>query len=188
MHALPTRTHHAFSSHPHPARSSGPTRTRTRGLASRLVAAAALSLAVTGAALAAAPINTLERSGLFGYKPSGVAIRGYDTVAYFTEGRPVEGSEAFESEWQGATWRFASQEHLDLFEADPARYAPQYGGYCAYGVAGGYLVKIEPENWTILDGKLYLNYDDDVQAKWERDIPGFITEADAAFDGLLAAD
>ena len=161
---------------------------RRGGLAVRLLAATALSLGAAGAAVAAEPINTLERSGLFGYDPSGIAIRGYDTVAYFTEGRPLEGSERFESEWQGATWRFASQEHLDLFEADPTSYAPQYGGYCAYGVVEGGLVKIEPENWTIVEDKLYLNYDDDVQEKWERDIPGYIAEADARFESLLASE
>ena len=154
----------------------------------RALAAAVLAVASVAPALAAEPINTLEKSGLFGYDPSGVAIRGYDTVAYFTEGAPVEGSEEFTAEWQGATWRFASAEHLDLFEADPERYAPQYGGYCAYGVAQDGLVKIEPENWTILDDKLYLNYDDDVQALWEEDVPGFIEQADAKFDALLASE
>ena len=154
----------------------------------RTLAAAALAVASVASALAAEPINTLEKSGLFGYDPSGIAIRGYDTVAYFTEGAPVEGSEEFTAEWQGATWRFASAEHLDLFEADPERYAPQYGGYCAYGVAQDGLVKIEPENWTILDDKLYLNYDDKVQALWEKDVPGFIEQADAKFDALLASE
>ena len=155
----------------------------------RTLAAAALvtaSAAVAAPALAAEPINTLGRSGLFGYEPSGSAIRGYDAVAYFTRGEPVEGSEEFATEWQGATWQFASREHLELFEADPERYAPQYGGYCAYGVAQGYLVKIEPDSWTIVDGKLYLNYDDEVQAQWEEDVPGFVAEADAKFEGLLA--
>ena len=151
---------------------------------SRLCAAALLSLAAAGA-FAAEPINTLEKSGLFGYDPSGVAIRGYDTVAYFTEGAPVEGSDEFTAEWEGATWRFASREHLDLFEADPEAYAPQYGGYCAYGVAKDSLVKIEPEQWSIVDGKLYLNYNGGVQKKWEDDIPGFITAADTKFEALL---
>ena len=153
----------------------------------RLLAAAAL-LATSAGALAAEPINTLERSGLFGYDPSGVAIRGYDTVAYFTEGKPVDGSDDFTAEWEGATWRFASQEHLDLFEGDPEAYAPQYGGYCAFGVARGGLVKIEPELWKIVDGKLYLNYDDGVQEKWEKDIPGFIDAADGQFEKLLAEE
>ena len=135
--------------------------------------------------IAAEPINTLEKKGLFGYKPSGVAIRGYDTVAYFTDGKPVEGSDQFTTEWEGATWRFASQEHLDLFNGAPEEYAPQYGGYCAYGVAQDNLVKIDPDNWTIVDGKLYLNYDDKLQGLWEKDIPGFISTADNKFDALL---
>ena len=152
-----------------------------------LALAAALSAGAVTAALAAEPVNTLEK-GLFGYKASDVAIRGYDTVAYFTQGMPVEGSEEFTAEHDGATWRFASREHLDLFTADPVKYAPQYGGYCAYGVAKDGLVKIEPENWTILDDKLYLNYDDDVQALWEADVPGFVAAADAKFDGLLESE
>ena len=156
-------------------------------LATRTLAAAVLSLSALAAspAFAAEPINTLEK-GLFSFKPSEIAIRGYDTVAYFTEGEPVDGSDEFTTEWMDATWRFASQEHLDLFEADPERYAPQYGGYCAYGVANDALVKIEPELFTIRDDKLYLNFDDDVQASWEEDIPGFIEQADAKFDALLA--
>ena len=155
----------------------------------RLCTAAALFAYGAAAALAAEPINTLEKSGFFGYDPSGVAIRGYDTVAYFTEGRPVEGSEELTSEWRGATWRFASQEHLERFEAEPERYAPQYGGYCAYGIAAqDALVKIEPELWTIVDDKLYLNYDDGIQRKWEADIPGFIAAADEKFERLLTEE
>ncbi|MFK8083573.1 MAG: YHS domain-containing (seleno)protein [Granulosicoccus sp.] len=154
----------------------------------RLLAVVAIgfaSLTTTGMALAAEPVNTLEKKGLFGYKPSGVAIRGYDTVAYFTQGAPVEGLESLSTEWEGATWQFSSQEHLELFEADPTKYAPQYGGYCAYGVAKDGLVKIEPENWTIVDDKLYLNFDEKVQRLWEKDIAGFIATADGKFDGLL---
>jgi len=137
---------------------------------------------------AAESINTLDKKGLFGYKPSGVAIRGYDTVAYFTQGKPVEGLETFSTEWSGATWRFSTQDHLDLFIDNPESYAPQYGGYCAYGVSRNYLVKIEPENWTIVNDKLYLNYDSDVQKKWEQDIPGFITKADSKFEQLLVRE
>ncbi|MGS2718856.1 YHS domain-containing (seleno)protein [Eionea flava] len=136
-------------------------------------------------AFAKGPINTLEKSGFFGYEPSELAIRGADTVAYFTEGKYIAGSEQFSTQWQGATWQFVSQKHLDLFTHSPEQYAPQYGGYCAYGVSRNYLVKIEPENWTIVDGKLYLNYDDGVQRKWEKDIPGFINKADQQFPELL---
>lgn len=145
--------------------------------------------AFTGSVLAAeAPINTLDKSGLWGYKPSGIAVRGYDPVAYFTLGKPAKGKEAFETQWNGAKWRFASQQHLDLFVAEPEKYAPQYGGYCAYGVANGYLVKVEADRWDIRDGKLYLNYDKGVQVKWRKDVPGFIDTADGKFDQLLSAD
>jgi YHS domain-containing protein len=153
----------------------------------RFIAATTVVLStmwMVSTAHAAEPINTLEKK-LFGYKPSGVAIRGYDTVAYFTVGEPTEGSKDFSAQWQGASWHFASQEHLDLFEANPEKYAPQYGGYCAYGVAQDALVKIEPENWKIVDGKLYLNYNDDFQERWEKDIAGFIATADKKFESLL---
>lgn len=136
-------------------------------------------------AFAANEINTLEKKGLIGYEESGVAIRGFDTVAYFTLGKATEGSDEFTTEWKGATWKFASQENLDLFVGDPERYAPQYGGYCAYGVAKGSLVKIEGEQWEIIDDKLYLNYDAGVQKKWQADKLGFITEADGNFESLL---
>lgn len=156
---------------------------------SKRIAAAVILLALsTISATAAEPINTLERSGLFGYKPSGIAIRGFDTVAYFTDGKPLEGSDEFTSEWQGATWKFASRQHLDMFEENPGKYAPQYGGYCAYGVAQDSLVKIEGDNWTIVEDKLYLNYDDDLQGKWEKDIPGFIETANNKFEPLLSSE
>ncbi|MEM6580589.1 MAG: YHS domain-containing (seleno)protein [Pseudomonadota bacterium] len=145
-----------------------------------------LSSLLSFQALAAEPINTLERSGLFGYDPSGVAIRGADTVAYFTQMQYVPGSDEFTTQWNGATWKFSSKDHLDLFIADPEKYAPQYGGYCAFGVAQDYLVKIEPEAWSIVDGKLYLNYSVKVQEEWEEDIPGFIAQANKNFTGLLA--
>lgn len=148
---------------------------------------ALLALSAMGSASAAEPINTLEKKGLFGYEASGIAIRGYDTVAYFTQGAPAMGLETLSTEWEGATWQFSTQEHLDLFVAEPAKYAPQYGGYCAYGVAKDGLVKIEPENWSIIDDKLYLNYDTKVQRLWEKDIAGFISTADEKFEALLSS-
>jgi len=143
-------------------------------------------LLVSQAATAAPPINTLEKKGLFGYAHNGIAIRGYDTVAYFTVGKPVKGKDAYTTEWNGATWKFSSQEHLDLFVGAPEEYAPQYGGYCAYGVAQDSLVKIEPEYWTIFGGKLYLNFNRKLNNKWKKDIPGYIKTADEAFEKLLA--
>ncbi len=148
---------------------------------------AALAMALTGAAQSAfaaePPINTLKNSFFAGRTDT--AINGYDTVAYFTVGKPVKGLDNFVTDWMGAKWKFASQANLDLFKASPEKYAPQYGGYCAYGVTQGYLVKVEPDQFTIRDGKLYLNYDADVQAKWLKDPAGYIKDADGKFSGLL---
>ena len=116
----------------------------------------------------------------------GVAIEGTDPVAYFTDGKPVEGSSEFEHEWMGATWRFASAEHRDRFAAEPEKYAPQYGGYCAWAVAQGYTAKIDPEAWKVVDGKLYLNYSKDVQAQWQSDVPGNIAKGDANWPAIKA--
>ncbi|MEM7523092.1 MAG: YHS domain-containing (seleno)protein [Pseudomonadota bacterium] len=107
----------------------------------------------------------------------GVAIDGYDTVAYFTQGKAVEGDSDFESEWMDATWRFASADHKALFDADPEKYAPQYGGYCAFAVANDTTASIEGDLWDIVDGKLYLNYSKGVQKKWRADVPGMIANA-----------
>jgi YHS domain-containing protein len=114
----------------------------------------------------------------------GLAVRGTDVVAYFTEGRPVTGQAAFAHDWNGATWRFASAANRDLFAADPARYAPAYGGFCAYAVSEGYTAPIDPAAWRIVEGRLYLNYDRAIQRSWERDIPGRIARADANWPRL----
>ena len=143
------------------------------------------SIMLMSHALAATKINTLDKDGLFSsYKETGIAIRGYDTVAYFTLGKPVKGDTQYSVEWSGATWLFSTQEHANLFSGDPEAYAPQYGGYCAYGVAQNYLVKIEVDQWRIVDGKLFLNYDKGVQNKWVKDIPGYIEKADLNFVSL----
>jgi len=144
---------------------------------------AAASFWVATAANAAPPINTLK-GGLFGGRGD-TAILGYDTVAYFTDGKPVKGQDAFVAEYQGAKWKFSSQAHLDLFKANPEKYAPQYGGYCAYGVSQDNLVSIEPDKFKILDGKLYLNYDAGVQETWLKDPAGYIRTADGKFQSLL---
>lgn len=116
----------------------------------------------------------------------GVAIEGYDPVAYFTEGKPVKGSKQHTFDWRGAQWRFSSAAHRDAFAADPERYAPQYGGYCAFAVAHGDTASIDPDAWTIVDGRLYLNYSPAVQQEWEADRDAFIEQADAAWPELQA--
>ena len=118
------------------------------------------------------------------YADRGGAIRGYDPVGYFTAGRPVKGSPQFTHQWRGATWHFASAENRDRFGAAPEKFAPQYGGYCAYGVAQGYAVSIDPAAWTIVDGKLYLNYSLSVRENWNKDIPGYIRKADTNWPGV----
>ncbi len=136
----------------------------------------ALLLALTFSLFASLPAfagNDPINSTLFG----NLAVDGYDTVAYFTDGKPVEGKKEFSHEWQGATWRFASAAHRDLFAADPEKYAPQFGGYCAWAVSQGYTADIDPEAWKIVDGKLYLNYNKKVQAQWEQDTANLIQKA-----------
>ncbi len=113
------------------------------------------------------------------------AIRGYDPVAYFTQRAPVRGSKDFRHDWRGATWYFASGANRDKFAADPERFAPQYGGYCAYGVALGSAPPIDPDAWSIVDGKLYLNFNLPTRAVWEKDIPGYIRKADANWPAVL---
>ncbi len=120
------------------------------------------------------------------FSDGGAAIRGYDPVAYFSDGKPVKGAAQFTHQWKGATWRFASAANRERFAATPEKYAPQYGGYCAYGVAQGYTVAIDPAAWSVVEGKLYLNYSTSVQAKWKEDVPGYIRKADANWPAALA--
>ena len=155
----------------------------TRRAAMASVLAVAGMLFASAASAAQPPINTLKNS-LFGGRTD-TAINGYDTVSYFTVGKPAKGQDALATEWMGAKWKFSTQANLDLFKANPEKYAPQYGGYCAFGVAQDNLVKVEPDQFTIRDGKLYLNFDADIQAKWLQDPAGFIKAADAKFPTLL---
>lgn len=113
------------------------------------------------------------------------ALRGYDPVAYFKIGAPTRGSDQFSTEWQGATYRFANADNLAAFKADPAAYAPQYGGYCAYAVSQGATASTVPEAWSIVGGKLYLNYSSAVQQRWKQDIPSHIRAADANWPAVL---
>lgn len=121
------------------------------------------------------------------YAEGGIAIDGSDAVAYFTEGAPVAGSAEHEVMWKGATWRFASEANRAAFEADPTAYAPQYGGYCAFALAQGYIAPTVPAAWTIHEGKLYLNFSRRVRRQWERDIPGNIARGDANWPDILSA-
>lgn len=112
------------------------------------------------------------------FERNNLAIDGYDPVAYFTERKPVKGSPEFRSDFQGSTFQFASAAHRDTFAADPAKYAPQYGGFCAYGVAKGSKAAIDPAAFTVVGNKLYLNYSETVHVQWLSDIPGYVEKAD----------
>ena len=116
---------------------------------------------------------------------SDLALSGYDTVAYFNEGKAVEGSENFELEYKGAQWRFKNEANLKAFQVSPEKYAPQYGGYCAWAVANNDTAKGDPLQWTIHKDKLYLNYNADIQAKWEGDRENLIKKADTNWPGVL---
>jgi YHS domain-containing protein len=144
-----------------------------------------LTLLAMLAAILAAPAARAAEDPIYTGTLSDIAVSGYDPVAYFTDGKPVEGDRANSHEWQGATWRFATAENLEKFKADPAKYAPQYGGYCAWAVSQGYTASADPQAWRIVDGKLYLNYNPDVQKTWQQDVPGNIAKANANWPAVL---
>ena len=114
----------------------------------------------------------------------GAAIKGYDPVAYFEQKQPVKGSPQYSYDWMNAKWLFASAQNRDKFAAAPEQYAPKYGGYCAYAVSQGHTAPVDPAAWSIIDGKLYLNYSKDVQKKWEQDRAGYIQKAEQNWPGL----
>ena len=142
-----------------------------------MIAAAALAapLAVTAPAIA--------DGGVFvGVEGANIAVGGYDTVSYFQgEGAPVQGSEQFTVQYNGAEFRFANQANADTFAADPDTYAPQYGGHCAWAMSRGRLAPGDPTLYKIHDGKLYLNFNRNVQQTWLGDIDGFISRSDPAW-------
>ncbi|NJL12307.1 MAG: YHS domain-containing protein [Microscillaceae bacterium] len=113
------------------------------------------------------------------------AIQGYDPVAYFKAGKALKGQAAYKTTWKGATWYFANAENLAAFKTQPEKYAPQYGGYCAYAVSQGYTAKIDPEAWKIVKGKLYLNYNAQVQKTWEGQQTDFIQKANQNWPKII---
>lgn len=117
----------------------------------------------------------------------GVALRGTDVVSYFTEGRVVRGRAEHSAEWDGVRWLFANAANRERFVADPTAHAPAYGGFCAWAVSQGYTAPTDPAAWRIVEGRLFLNYDQNIQRRWERDIPRFIALGDANWPRLSRA-
>ncbi len=123
--------------------------------------------------------------GIYVNSATGKAINGYDPVAYFTENMPVEGKAQHTFVWKGATWLFASVGNKARFIASPEKYAPQYGGYCAFAVSYGSTATTVPEAWAIVDGKLYLNYSLGVRRRWNTDQKGYISKANKNWPDVL---
>lgn len=139
-------------------------------------------LLLAGLALAASVAAVPVFAGDVTHSTPGIS--GYDPVAYFTDGKPVRGSGYHVATHEGVTYAFANADHRKLFIANPKQYLPAFGGYCAYGVAVGKKFVADPEVWKVLDGKLYLNLDKDIQQKWEKDIPGHIKKATANWSDI----
>jgi len=144
----------------------------TRRLGTLVLLAA---IGAPSATLAADEVNVSTGATLAG---PGLAVHGYDVVAYFEQGRPTPGSDRFAIAQDGATYRFSSQANLDAFKADPARYEPAFGGFCAYGAALGKKFDGDPRFWKIVEGRLFLNLNGDIQSKWSQDVAGNIAKAD----------
>lgn len=143
-----------------------------------IVRAFAIALLLTGSALAAELVNV---SGA-----SKAAISGYDPVAFFTDAKPVHGSPAITAAYKGAVYFFATEDHKKLFEENPGKYAPQYGGFCAYGVGRGALFPVDIDTWQVRNGKLYLNLNTSVLEKFNSDFDGNVTKAEMNWPGLVA--
>ena len=120
------------------------------------------------------------------YSVSGAAVNGYDVISYFTEGKPAKGSKDFAYHWKNTEWRFSSQENLERFKVDPGKYAPQFGGYCAFGVSEDHTAPTKPDAWTIVDGKLYLNYNTEVRQMWREKQSEHIEQGNKNWPGVLS--
>jgi len=146
----------------------------------------ALGLMAATSAFVAAP-TILRAAEPCWFTPDAMAINGYDPVAYFSDSKPIEGSRDFALEWDGATWLFASAANRATFQADTMKYAPKYGGYCAYAVSRGYTATTSPRAWSVYEGRLYLNYSRAVRALWASDKAGNVAKADANWPKVLEA-
>jgi YHS domain-containing protein len=152
---------------------------------SKLLTAAALVIAFTVSSCGLIPSQAESSINAVNVDESRLAIKGYDPVAYFTEAKPVQGSSQFTAEHLGATYYFSSAQHQSLFQGEPNKYAPQYGGYCAFGVSKEYKFDIDPEAWAIVDDKLYLNLNKRVQARWVPNKDELIVDADTIWTQIV---
>jgi YHS domain-containing protein len=133
--------------------------------------------------LTACAAHAQKASAAF-FHENGVALKGYDVVSYFQTDAPQKGDKAYQFEWGGVTWHFSNLQNLEQFKEDPARFTPQYGGWCAYGMSNNYKAPTDPVAWTIIDNKLYLNYNRKVQEEWSKKTEEFINRADRNWEVL----
>jgi hypothetical protein len=152
---------------------------------------------LVGRRILVTPLAALMGCALFGVAGAGgplnkdsdnIAIKGYDTVAYFTEGRAVKGDSGFELAWRDARWLFANEKHRAMFAEAPERYAPQFGGLCAGAVTRGVVVKADPEAWTIVDGRLYMKVSKASRDEWRKNAEENIQEANEAWAKMKQND
>lgn len=137
-----------------------------------------LSMLLVAAAIGFAACAKNESVKLVNSGQENIAMQGYDTMAYFNENMPKEGKPEFAFDWNGAKWHFSTAENRDLFAKSPEKYAPQFGGYCAWAVSSGYTADGDPNAWSIVNGKLYLNYNQKVKEKWETEQDRRIKDAE----------
>jgi YHS domain-containing protein len=150
-----------------------------------LVRATAVAVALGLAGIATPALAVKATGGEYNTLYAGLGAKGYDVVSYFTLGKPTAGSDRYTAEYGGVKWQFANAENRDAFKADPAKYAPQYGGFCSWGVSVGKLFDVDPVNgWQIVDGKLYLNFNADINTTFGKDAAGFIRKANNNWPSL----
>ncbi len=142
------------------------------------------AMVVAGFAFASSPALAMKNV-IFADKKTNIAINGYDPVAYFLQDKPVEGIAEFSFEWRGAIWHFSSNENKEMFVAEPEKYAPQYGGYCAYAVSRGYTAPTVPEAFSIVNDRLYLNFSLNVRKTWRKKMAENIAKADNNWPDVL---
>ncbi len=145
----------------------------------------ALAVALGVAGLSTPALAVKQTGGEYNTLHAGLGAKGYDVVAYFTAGMPVAGSDRYTAEFGGVKWQFSNAENLAAFKSDPAKFAPQYGGFCSWGVSVGKLFDVDPVNgWKIVDNKLYLNFNGDINATFSKDPAGFIGKANRNWGSL----
>ena len=154
---------------------------KLKQVSSAIACAAVVALSLASPAAHAVKTTGGEYNTLY----AGLGAKGYDVVAYFTEGKPTQGSDKYTSDFGGVKWQFASAARRDLFAANPEKYAPQFGGFCTWGASEGKLFDVDPVNgWKIVDGKLYMNFNADIQAVFNKDPAGYVSKANRKWAAL----